>query len=272
MTAFVGPQRAGQDQPRRGDRLRRPALLAPGRRPTRRWSGSGADQAVVRAAVVRDGRTALLELEINPGRANRARVNRSPLPRAREVLGCCARCCSLPRTWRWSRATRPSGAASSTTCWCAAPRFAGVRADYDRVLKQRNSLLKTAGAARRRAAAPSARSAHARRLGLAPRPDRGRAARRPARAGRRPAPATSARPTTRSRRGRHARRRGRSTYKPSFELPPSHRRLDRRPRAELAEALLAEVERRRGDELDRGISLVGPHRDELRADARDRCR
>src|SRR5690606_27271243 len=30
-----------------------------------------------------------------------------------------------------------------------APRLAGVRADYDRILKQRNSLLKTAGAARR---------------------------------------------------------------------------------------------------------------------------
>ena len=62
----------------------------------------------------------------------------------------CAPCCSPPRTWRWSRATRPSGGASSTTCWCSArPRFAGVRSDYDRVLKQRNSLLKTAGIARR---------------------------------------------------------------------------------------------------------------------------
>ena len=28
------------------------------------------------------------------------------------------------------------------------PRLAGVRADYDRVLKQRNALLKTAAAAR----------------------------------------------------------------------------------------------------------------------------
>ncbi len=48
---------------------------------------AGADQAVVRAAVVRDGRTAVLEVEINPGRSNRARVNRSPLPRAREIVG-----------------------------------------------------------------------------------------------------------------------------------------------------------------------------------------
>ena len=46
---------------------------------------AGAESAVVRAAVVRDGRTAVLEVELNPGRSNRARVNRSPLPRAREL-------------------------------------------------------------------------------------------------------------------------------------------------------------------------------------------
>ena len=48
---------------------------------------SGAERAVIRAAVVREGRTATLEVEINPGGSNRARVNRSSLPRARELLG-----------------------------------------------------------------------------------------------------------------------------------------------------------------------------------------
>src|SRR5205085_7270447 len=48
---------------------------------------SGAARAVVRGTVVRDGRTLLVEVEINPGRANRARVNKSPLPRARDILG-----------------------------------------------------------------------------------------------------------------------------------------------------------------------------------------
>jgi DNA replication and repair protein RecF len=47
----------------------------------------GADQAVIRAAVVRDERRAVLEIEINPGRSNRARINRSPLPKARELIG-----------------------------------------------------------------------------------------------------------------------------------------------------------------------------------------
>jgi DNA replication and repair protein RecF len=47
----------------------------------------GASQAIIRAAVVRDGRESMVELEINPGRANRARLNRSPLTRPRDVLG-----------------------------------------------------------------------------------------------------------------------------------------------------------------------------------------
>ena len=48
---------------------------------------AGAERAIVRTAVERDGRTTLVELEITPGRANRARLNRSPVPRPREVLG-----------------------------------------------------------------------------------------------------------------------------------------------------------------------------------------
>ena len=47
----------------------------------------GAGQAVIRAAVVRHGRETLVELELTPGRANRARLNKSPLPRTRDILG-----------------------------------------------------------------------------------------------------------------------------------------------------------------------------------------
>ena len=42
---------------------------------------------MVRGAVVHDDRELLVELEINPGQANRARLNRSPCPRPRDVLG-----------------------------------------------------------------------------------------------------------------------------------------------------------------------------------------
>ena len=111
---------------------------------------AGAEQAVVRAAVVRDGRTAVLEVELNPGRANRARINRSPLPRARELVG-------LVRTVVFSPEdlTLVKGDPSDRRRFLddllvlRTPRLAGVRADYDRVLRQRNTLLKSMGAARR---------------------------------------------------------------------------------------------------------------------------
>jgi DNA replication and repair protein RecF len=82
----------------------------------------GAEQAVVRAAVVKDGRTAVLEVEINPGRSNRARVNKAALPRARELVGLVRTVLFSPEDRRSSRATRRSGAGSSTTSWCCAPR------------------------------------------------------------------------------------------------------------------------------------------------------
>jgi DNA replication and repair protein RecF len=49
-------------------------------------------------------------------------------------------------------------------------------------------------------------------------------------------------------------------YRPCFELTVEQTGPDRN---DLAQAMLAELERRRGDELDRGVTLVGPHRDEL---------
>ena len=110
---------------------------------------AGTDQAVVRASVVKEGRTALLEVELNPGRANRARINRSPLPRPREIIG-------LVRTVVFAPddLTLVKGDPSDRRKFLddllvlRTPRLAGVRSDYDRILRQRNSLLKTAGIAR----------------------------------------------------------------------------------------------------------------------------
>jgi DNA replication and repair protein RecF len=48
---------------------------------------AGAASAVIRCTVVHDGRELLVELEIVPGKANRARLNRSPVHRPRDVLG-----------------------------------------------------------------------------------------------------------------------------------------------------------------------------------------
>lgn len=111
----------------------------------------GAERAIVRAAVLRDGRSTLIELEITPGRANRARVNRGPVPRAREVVGLLQAVLFAPEDLALVKGD-PGERRRFLDDLLAArmPRFAGVRADYDRVLKQRTALLKSAGMALRR--------------------------------------------------------------------------------------------------------------------------
>lgn len=223
----------------------------------------GAEQAVVRAAVVRDERQALLEVEINPGRSNRARINRSPLPRARELLG-------MVRTVLFSPEdlTLVKGDPSDRRRFLddllvqQAPRYAGVRSDYDRVLKQRNSLLKTAGLARRGGPGSSRGEAALGTLGvwdthLARTGAELLAARLALVERLRPLVGTAYEAVARGARRDEAA----LTYRASFALPEvDHAAPDREV---VAAALLAEVERRRDDELDRGVSLVGPHRDEL---------
>lgn len=110
----------------------------------------GAARAVVRSSVVRDDRRALIELEINPGRANRARLNRSPVPRPREIVGLLRTVLFAPEDLAMVKGD-PSERRRFLDDLLVArtPRFAGVRADYDRVLKQRGALLRTAAQARR---------------------------------------------------------------------------------------------------------------------------
>ena len=90
-----------------------------------------------------DPRQLTLELEINPGKANRAKLNRSPLRQAREIIGVLRRWCSRRWTSRSSRGIPANVGASSMTSSSRWPRLAGVRADYERALRQRNTLLKS---------------------------------------------------------------------------------------------------------------------------------
>ena len=116
MTVLVGANGQGKTNLVEAVGYLATLVVAPGRPPTRRWSGGGAAAAVVRATAVNDGRERTVQVEINPGKANRARVNRSPVPRPREMLGIVRTVCSPPRTSPSSRATRLSAGASSTTC------------------------------------------------------------------------------------------------------------------------------------------------------------
>ena len=219
----------------------------------------GAERAVVRTAVVRDGRELLVELEICPGRANRARLGRAPVPRPREILGVLRTVLFAPEDLALVKGDPSERRRFLDELLVArSPRYAGVRADYDRVLKQRNALLKTAGAARRAGSAGDVRTldvwdGHLARYGsellagrlelvdlLRPLVDKAY-----------DAVSDGAGPAAidyRSSLGAEA--------DPVLEAPGPAREV-------LAEAMLAELTRRRGAEIERGISLVGPHRDEL---------
>lgn len=110
----------------------------------------GASRAVVRTAIVHDERQLLVELEINPGQPNRARLNRNPLHRAREVIGVLRAVLFAPEDLATVRGDPAERRRFLDDLLVArTPRYAGVRADYDRVLRQRNALLKSAGGGRR---------------------------------------------------------------------------------------------------------------------------
>lgn len=215
---------------------------------------AGAEQAVVRAAVVREGRRAVLEVEINPGRSNRARINRSPLPKAREIVGVLRTVVFAPDDLALVKGD-PSERRRflDDLLVLASPRYAGVRADYDRVLKQRNSLLKSARAAGRSSASVVDTLAIwdeklvafgsemlSRRLALIADLELYVGA----------AYETVAL--------------GAAQQQVGLSYRSSVTGLETGADAEAAAGLMtATLGERRRDELDRGVSLVGPHRDDL---------
>ncbi|MCB5163335.1 DNA replication/repair protein RecF [Streptomyces bambusae] len=110
----------------------------------------GADRAVIRAAVTQGERRQLVELELNPGRANRARINRSSQVRPRDVLGIVRTVLFAPEDLALVKGDPGERRKFLDELITArSPRMAGVRSDYERVLKQRNTLLKSAAMARR---------------------------------------------------------------------------------------------------------------------------
>jgi len=107
----------------------------------------GADRAILRAAVTSAERDTLVEIEINPGRANRARVNRAPVPRPRQVLGILRTVLFAPEDLALVKGDPEQRRRFlDELLVTSAPRYAGVRSDYERVIKQRTALLKQARA------------------------------------------------------------------------------------------------------------------------------
>ena len=191
-----------------------------------------------------------------PGRANRARVNRAPVPRPREVLGLLRAVLFAPEDLAIVKGD-PGGRRTflDDLLVARAPRFAAVRVDYERVNKQRTTLLKTAGQARRgRSGSASELSTldvwddHLARAGGELLAGRLRVVEAIA-------------PLVDDAYAKVSDSRGPITMEYRWSVPDLGQ--SGRDPAALAAALGAELARLRPQEIERGVSLAGPHRDDL---------
>ncbi len=218
---------------------------------------AGADRAVISTIVVNDGRECAIDLEIAAGRANKARLNRSPVRSTREVVGVLRAVLFAPEDLalvRGDPADRRRYLDDLATV--RRPAVAAVRADYDKVLRQRTALLKSLSSARYRGdrgaldtldvwdsrLAEHGAELMAARIDLVNElaPEVGKAYQLVA-PGSRPASIV---------------------YRVS--LGDHHPQdFDGNDREFLEAALLAALSARRDAELERGMCLVGPHRDDL---------
>jgi DNA replication and repair protein RecF len=106
---------------------------------------AGAEQAIVRAEIDEAGRRSLLEAELRAVGRDRVLVNRQPLRRARDLLGTVRVTVFSPD----DLALVKGGPAErrrllDDTLVACAPRHDATRADLDRILRQRTTLLKQA--------------------------------------------------------------------------------------------------------------------------------
>jgi DNA replication and repair protein RecF len=251
VTAFVGPN--GQGKTNLVEAIGYVATLDSHRvatdAPMIRF---GAQRAIVRAAVERDGRPQLVEIEMNPGGANRARLNRNQVTRTRDILGVLRTVLFAPEDLALVKGDPGERRRFLDELLVArSPRFAGVRADYDRVLKQRNTLLRTAAMARRnKSSAPNMTTLDAWDHHLAKAGAELVAARLSLIAALSPLVDKC---YVEIAGGGTTAIGYRSTIAPEPESAVGG----------LTEQFLEALAEQRANELDRGITLVGPHRDEM---------
>lgn len=214
---------------------------------------AGAERAVVRAQLQRQDRSALIEIEITAGKSNRARVNGNALPRVRDVLGIARTVLFSPEDLALVKGD-PSDRRKflDHLIVMRVPRLAGTKADYDRVLRQRNTLLKTAG--RRGNVEISTLDIWDENL---------------ARTG---GQLVAARLALLDALAPHAT----DAYRDVAAGAAAERQIvaldykasvpgleELRDADDISKALMDEIGRRRREELERGVSLVGPHRDDV---------
>ncbi len=220
----------------------------------------GAGRAVVRGTVAHLGRELQVEVEIAAGRANRARRNGAPA-KPRDLLGILRTVLFAPEDLALVRGDPAERRRFLDDLLVArVPRYASVRADYDRVLRQRSALLKTARQARADLSTLDVWDGHLAHHGavlLA-----GRLALVADLAPHAVAAFAEVAPTSEG---------IGLAYRSSVPLPEGHLLATAlregglpatRP-ADLEPLLLDELARVRRQEVERGVCLVGPHRDDL---------
>lgn len=224
----------------------------------------GTSGAVVRAKANRGGRETLVELEIVAGKANRARLNRAPVSRTRDVLGIVRSVVFAPEDLELVKGDPQARRRFlDDLLVLLTPRLAGVRSEYDKILRQRGALLKTAGAARRRGASPDLSTLDVWDRHLAAAGAEITAARIDLLHRLRPRTAQAYEQVSSGQGAAHLGYRsallgldGEGEATPDEEDALTDV-------AALEERLVEAMARVRGKEIDRGVSLVGPHRDDL---------
>ncbi len=216
----------------------------------------GESSAAVQVVVEQDSRTISLDVEITPGKANKAKQNGSPLTKARDLLGILLTVTFAPEDLmliKGDPSERRKFMDDSITQLI--PSYAGVRADFEKSLRQRNALLKSAYGKRTEEVlhtldvwdvqlAKTGAAVMYHRLKLIENMQE---------------LVSDAYTKVSDDRGPLA-----ISYVSNLEVPAGELTI-----ASIESAMLAALTEKRNSELDRGITLVGPHRDELQLMLRD---
>jgi DNA replication and repair protein RecF len=224
----------------------------------------GEETAIISLELAHDERELLLEFELNSDSSNRARLNKSPVAKPKDILGYLNSVIFAPEDLDIVKRDPTNRRAFIDQLTIQfTPRMLGVYSDYERVLKQRNTLLKSAKATGTKGEALSTLSAWdeslvslgseiiAARVSIAQKLEPGLTANYQAIAKSNNEPKMFIKSSIIG-----------ATAIDS-EDSDSAEYLATTDREQIAQLFRETLERTRPKELERGITLVGPHRDDL---------